>query len=144
MAKKKVKQKRKPKRTGHLKGNNFLIPRYIMNKEPLLPRLINYETTGIFIVIPLLVVSLIVIWKIFKYYDQPWFRYYYHFIFPCTIKSISMNKQDFHIPFLHSMVIIAAVTLVAMASSRYFVERYYLNKISTPVFTSASSELSGK
>jgi hypothetical protein len=51
----------------------------------------------------------------------------------------TMNKYDFHIPFLHSMVIIAAVTLVAMASSRYFVERYYYNTIKTPIFTTQNS-----
>ena len=70
MVKKKVKQKRKSKRTGHIKGNSFIIPRYIMNKEPLLPKLIDYETTGIFITIPLLLMCLVVMWKIFKYYDQ--------------------------------------------------------------------------
>lgn len=47
-----------------------------------------------------------------------------------------MKNQDFHIPFIHSMVIIAAVTLVAMASSRYFVEKYLYPSTSTPVFTS--------
>ena len=70
MIKKKVKQKRKPKRTGHLKGNSFLIPRYIMTKQPLLPKLRDYETRGLFMTIPLLLMCLVVMWKIYKYYDQ--------------------------------------------------------------------------
>jgi hypothetical protein len=48
-----------------------------------------------------------------------------------------MNKQDFHIPFIHSMVIIATVTLVAMVSSRYFVENYIFYPTTTQEYTSA-------
>lgn len=55
-----------------------------------------------------------------------------------------MKNNEFHIPFIHSMIIIGAVTLVAMASSRYFVEKYLYKNVSTPIFTSAKSELSPK
>jgi hypothetical protein len=55
-----------------------------------------------------------------------------------------MNKQDFHIPFLHSMVIIAAVTLVAMASSRYFVDKYLIIPQKSQEFTSAPLDYSSK
>jgi len=55
-----------------------------------------------------------------------------------------MKNTEFHIPFIHSMVIIVAVTLVAMVSSRYFVENYLYKHTSTPIFTSASSEYTGK
>lgn len=50
-----------------------------------------------------------------------------------------MNKYDFHIPFLHSMVIIGAVTLVSMASARFLVERYYITNTKTPIFTTQNS-----
>lgn len=55
-----------------------------------------------------------------------------------------MKNTEFHIPFIHSMVIIGAVTLVAMASSRYFVEKYFYPRVSTPVFTSAPPEFTNK
>ena len=55
-----------------------------------------------------------------------------------------MKNTDFHIPFIHSLVIIGSVTLVAMVSSKYFVEKYMFNNISQPIFTSASPEFSHK
>jgi hypothetical protein len=36
-----------------------------------------------------------------------------------------MNKE-FHIPFLHSLVIIGVVTLVTLFSSKYFIEKTML------------------
>lgn len=47
-----------------------------------------------------------------------------------------MKNSEFNIPFIHSMVIIATATLIAMASSRYFVEKYLYPEVSHPVFTS--------
>lgn len=55
-----------------------------------------------------------------------------------------ITKNEFHIPFIHSMIIIGAVTLVAMASSRYFVEKYLYPSYNNSIFTSAQSEFSEK
>lgn len=35
-----------------------------------------------------------------------------------------MNKDDFHIPFIKSLTIVAIVTVFAMVSSRYLVDYY--------------------
>jgi hypothetical protein len=50
-----------------------------------------------------------------------------------------MNKYDFHIPFIHGMVIVGAVTLVSMASARFLVEKYYYSTYKTPIFTTQNS-----
>lgn len=55
-----------------------------------------------------------------------------------------MKNDQFHIPFLHSLVIIAAVTLVSMVSSKYFVEKYLFNDYNNPSFSSAQSYTSSK
>jgi hypothetical protein len=55
-----------------------------------------------------------------------------------------MNKEEFHIPFLQSMIIIAAVTLVSMASSRYFIEKYMFYPQKTVEYSSASFQNSTK
>jgi hypothetical protein len=74
---KKIKQKKRVgKKTksnskiGLVKGNEFIIPRYIMPKKPLFQPLIHDETTGLLIIIPLLVISIIVLWKVMKYFGQ--------------------------------------------------------------------------
>ena len=51
----------------------------------------------------------------------------------------TMNKYDFHIPFIHGMVIVGAVTLVSMASARFLVEKYYYSTYKTPIFTTQNS-----
>ena len=48
-----------------------------------------------------------------------------------------MNKYDFHIPFLHSLVIIAAFTLVSMAISHYFINEHFHPIIHSGTFTSS-------
>ena len=55
-----------------------------------------------------------------------------------------MNKEDFHIPFLHSMILIGAVTLVSVFSSRFFVERYYFSHNKSLEFTSAPLSINDK
>ena len=48
--------------------------------------------------------------------------------------------EDFHKPFIKSLVIVALVTIFAMVSSRYVVDYYmFLDKNHT-IFTSASPE----
>lgn len=49
-----------------------------------------------------------------------------------------MNKQDFHIPFLHSLVIIAAFTIISMGIARYYINRHFHPTILSPVFTTSS------
>jgi hypothetical protein len=78
MVKKKVKQKKrvskkpKPKtKIGLVKGNEFTIPKYIMPKKTLFQALIHDETTGLLIIIPALVISIIVLWKVMEYYGSP-------------------------------------------------------------------------
>lgn len=76
MVKKKVKQKKrvskKPKtKIGLVKGNEFIIPKYIMPKKPLFQALITDQTTGLLIIIPVLVISIIVLYKVMKYYGSP-------------------------------------------------------------------------
>jgi hypothetical protein len=52
-----------------------------------------------------------------------------------------MNKHDFHIPFIKSLVIVAIITGFAMVSSHYVVE-YYMGhlKFSNKNVTYASQE----
>ena len=49
-----------------------------------------------------------------------------------------MNKQDFRIPFLHSLVIIAAFTLVSMGIARIYINEYFHPTIPSPTFTTSS------
>lgn len=49
-----------------------------------------------------------------------------------------MNKYDFHIPFLHSLVIIAAFTLVSMGIARFYINGYFHSTTSSPTFTTSS------
>jgi len=49
-----------------------------------------------------------------------------------------MNKYDFHIPFLHSLVIIGAFTLVSMGIARFYITTYFNNTIPSPTFTTSS------
>lgn len=36
-----------------------------------------------------------------------------------------MNKNDFHVPFIQSLIIVAIVTVFAMIGSHYLVDYYY-------------------
>ena len=50
-----------------------------------------------------------------------------------------MKNNQFHIPFIQSMLLIGAFTLVSMGISKIIVERYLFPTHPTPVFTSAPS-----
>lgn len=39
-----------------------------------------------------------------------------------------MNKEDFHIPFIKSLMVVAFVTIVALVSSHYAIH-YYMSNI---------------
>lgn len=56
-----------------------------------------------------------------------------------------MNKQEFHISFIKSLVFVALVTLFAMASSRYVINyyghRYETTRISIPSKSDISTKL---
>lgn len=51
-----------------------------------------------------------------------------------------MNKHDFHIPFIKSLVIIVAVTLVSMGAANYFINKIFFPGSNTPIFTSLNSQ----
>lgn len=51
-----------------------------------------------------------------------------------------MNKEDFHIPFLQGLVIVAAFTLVSMAFAHYFINEHFHPIIHSGTFTSSSFE----
>jgi hypothetical protein len=48
-----------------------------------------------------------------------------------------MNKDDFHIPFLQGLVIIAAFTLVSMGIAHYFIHEHFHPIIHSGTFTSS-------
>lgn len=48
-----------------------------------------------------------------------------------------MNKEDFHIPFLQGLVIVAAFTLVSMAFAHYFIHEHFHPIIHSGTFTSS-------
>jgi hypothetical protein len=51
-------------------------------------------------------------------------------------------NEDFHKPFIKSMIIIGLVTLVSMVASHYLIQYYYSFYVNSTVFTSAPSEFS--
>jgi len=53
-----------------------------------------------------------------------------------------MNKYDFHIPFIKSLLIVAVVTLVSMGTARYFINNRFSTTLNTPNFTSLKSHTS--
>jgi hypothetical protein len=55
-----------------------------------------------------------------------------------------MKTNEFHEPFIKSLLIISIVTVVAMVSSHYFIDRLYSKYYKTPVFTSSDSYISSK
>lgn len=52
--------------------------------------------------------------------------------------------EDFHKPFIKSLLIVAIVTAFAMVSSRYVVDYYYSVYKNNTVYTSASPEKAEK
>lgn len=53
-----------------------------------------------------------------------------------------MNSNDFHIPFIKSLLIVAVVTLVSMGTARYFINNSFSSTLNTPNFTSLKSHTS--
>jgi len=51
-------------------------------------------------------------------------------------------NEDFHKPFIKSMIIIALVTMASMVFSHYLIHYYYSFHINSTIFTSAPSEFS--
>lgn len=48
--------------------------------------------------------------------------------------------EEYHIPFIKSLIFVAMVTIVSMASVRFLILRSYSPNISTPVYTSTQSQ----
>lgn len=55
-----------------------------------------------------------------------------------------MNKDDFHIPFLHGMIVVAIVTVVSMAFAHYFISDRYFPLQKSTIFTSSESQFSSE
>lgn len=51
-----------------------------------------------------------------------------------------MKNDQFHMPFIKTLVIIAAVTLVSMGTARYFIERSLSTPQESQIFTSLKSQ----
>jgi len=49
------------------------------------------------------------------------------------------KNNDFHVPFIKSLVIIAAVTLVSMVSAHYFIYKSFSTAPNSQEYTSGSS-----
>jgi|694.fasta_scaffold00036_154 hypothetical protein len=50
-----------------------------------------------------------------------------------------MKKNQFHVPFIKSLFIIAFVTIVSMASAHYFIYKSFSQAPNTPEYTSSPS-----
>lgn len=55
-----------------------------------------------------------------------------------------MRNNEFHIPFLKSLVVIASVTLVSMISAHYFIYKSFSKAQNPQEYTSSSSYNSAK
>lgn len=51
-----------------------------------------------------------------------------------------MKDDDFHIPFLHGMIVVAIVTVVSMVFSHHFINVYYNSLEKNTIFTSQESQ----
>lgn len=51
-----------------------------------------------------------------------------------------MRNEDFHQPFIKSLMIVVCVTIVSMVFSHYLVDYYMGHSFKSPVFTSAQSQ----
>lgn len=50
-----------------------------------------------------------------------------------------MKNDEFHIPFLHSLVIVAVVTVVSMVSAHFFIHNSFSTPYDSPQYTSSGS-----
>lgn len=55
-----------------------------------------------------------------------------------------MKNDEFHIPFLHGMLVIAIVTVVSMAFAHHFISDKYFPSQKSSHFTSAQSQFSSE
>jgi len=53
-----------------------------------------------------------------------------------------MKDDDFHIPFLHGMIVVAIVTVVSMVFAHHFISDKYFPNQKSSNFTSAQSQYS--
>lgn len=53
-----------------------------------------------------------------------------------------MKDDDFHIPFLHGMIVVAIVTVVSMAFAHFFISDRYFPLQKSATFTSQQSQFS--
>lgn len=53
-----------------------------------------------------------------------------------------MKNEEFHIPFLHGMLVIAIVTVVSMAFAHHFISDKYFPSQKSSHFTSSQSQFS--
>lgn len=53
-----------------------------------------------------------------------------------------MKKEEFHVPFINSLLMIACVTLVSMGIAHFIVSEYILSPSKPMVFTSHQSQTS--
>lgn len=53
-----------------------------------------------------------------------------------------MKNDQFHIPFIKSLVIVAAATIVSMSLAHYFISPKFFSDTKTPSFTSQKSQYS--
>ena len=52
-----------------------------------------------------------------------------------------MNENnEFHIPFIKSLFLVAAVTLISLGTARYFISNRFFGPSNTQVFTSSQSQ----
>lgn len=55
-----------------------------------------------------------------------------------------MKNDEFHIPFLHGMVVVAVVTIVSMIFAHHFIHQAYFPASKTSTFTSNNSEIASE
>lgn len=55
-----------------------------------------------------------------------------------------MSNDEFHIPFIHGMIVIVIVTIVSMVFAHHFISDRYFPPTKSSVFTSQESQFSQK
>lgn len=53
-----------------------------------------------------------------------------------------MKNDEFHIPFLHGMIVVAIVTIVSMIFAHHFISERYFPSQKSSQFTSSKSQYS--
>lgn len=55
-----------------------------------------------------------------------------------------MKNEEFHVPFIKSLIVVAAVTIVSMAFAHHYIPKLYNSHQNTPEYTSSQSYNSAK